>query len=77
MGMLGIKQLHVTEIIMLVSVMSLLVGVLPNVAGMGPTEFAFMWIFVPILGRARASSTLLLYRLMNYFIPFLLSLVMV
>lgn len=57
----------------LTAVMFLIVGVLPNVAGIGPTEFAFLMLFTGCIGRISASSTLILYRVATYFLPFLLS----
>lgn len=57
----------------LASAMLILIGVLPNVAGMGPAEFAFLKLFTPCIGRTQASSSLILYRIATYFFPFLLS----
>ena len=57
----------------LTAVMFLIVGVLPHVAGIGPTEFAFLMLFTGYIGRVSASSTLILYRVATYFFPFLLS----
>lgn len=53
----------------------LVAGVLPNVAGMGPAEAAFLWVFSPFLPGAEASSALMLYRFATYFFPFLVSVV--
>ena len=57
----------------LTAVMFLIIGVLPHVAGIGPTEFAFMMLFTRYIGRVSASSTLVMYRVATYFFPFLLS----
>lgn len=55
------------------SVMFLITGVLPNVAGIGPAEFAFLLLFSLYAGRVKASSALVLYRIATYFFPYLLS----
>lgn len=55
------------------AIMLLLIGVLPNVSGAGPAEFAFLLLFTPLIGRISAFSTLILYRVATYFFPFLLS----
>lgn len=49
-------------------------GSLPNVSGLGPIEFAFLLFFGRDLPQQQVSSLLLVYRLANYFFPFLLSL---
>ena len=49
-------------------------GSLPNVSGLGPIEFAFLLFFGRDLPQTDVSSLLLVYRLANYFFPFLLSL---
>lgn len=59
----------------LTAIMFLITGVLPNVAGIGPTEFAFLLLFSNYIGSAAASSALILYRTATYFWPFLLSIV--
>lgn len=48
---------------------------LPNVAGVGPMEFAFLLLFAPWADTAIASSALVLYRVATYFFPFLLSVI--
>lgn len=55
--------------------MFLIIGVLPNVAGIGPTEFSFLLLFSPYTGRGMASSALILFRISTYFCPFLVSLI--
>lgn len=70
---LNFRELTFGKIQVLSSVMFLITGVLPNVAGIGPTEFAFLMLFSPYAGRVMASSTLVLYRIATYFFPFLLS----
>lgn len=57
------------------SIMTLITGVLPNVAGMGPAELSFILIFSAYIGRAQATAALLLYRIVTYFFPFLISII--
>ena len=70
---LGFSGLTFTETHILSSIMLLIIGVLPNVAGIGPTEFAFLMLFSTFLGKIQAPSALILYRIATYFFPFLLS----
>ena len=60
---------------LLASLMLLITNALPNVAGVGPMEFAFLLLFSQWAGTAAASSALVLYRVATYFFPFLLSLI--
>lgn len=57
------------------SIMVLIVGILPNVAGMGPAELSFVLLFSACIGRAQATAALILYRIVTYFFPFLISIV--
>ncbi len=57
----------------LASIMLVIIGVLPNVAGMGPAEFAFLKLFTPYIGRVPATSSLVLYRAATYFFPVVIS----
>lgn len=51
----------------------LLTGALPNVAGMGSLELAFMVVFSAFVPRGKASAALVLYRAATYFFPLLIS----
>ncbi|WP_071131558.1 lysylphosphatidylglycerol synthase transmembrane domain-containing protein [Enterococcus timonensis] len=53
----------------------LLAGVIPTPAGIGGLEFVFTWLFIPLVGRVDAISSLLLLRFANYVLPFLLGMV--
>lgn len=57
------------------SIMVLIVGILPNVAGMGPAELSFILLFSACIGHAQATAALILYRIVTYFFPFLISIV--
>ena len=76
MMMLGITDLSYEKTRILASLMLLLIGILPNVIGVGPTEASFIMLFTPFIGRINASSALVLYRIADYFFPFVISLAM-
>ena len=71
----GCTALSFAEVQLLSSLMLLITSALPNVAGVGPMEFAFLLLFSPWVGTAAASSALVLYRVATYFFPFLLSVI--
>ena len=71
----GCTALSFAEVQELSSLMLLITSALPNVAGVGPMEFAFLLLFSPWAGTAAASSALVLYRVATYFFPFLLSVI--
>lgn len=56
----------------LISFSTVLAGVLPAPAGVGSFEFVFSYLFQPVAGTVVTVSTLLLYRLATYLLPFLL-----
>lgn len=55
---------------LLASLMLLIASALPNVAGVGPAEFAFLLLFGRYMPAAQASAALILYRAATYFFPF-------
>lgn len=69
---LGDARLTLGHTEVLTALMLLIAGAIPNVAGMGPTEFAFFLLYRPLLADT-AASALLLFRLSTYYFPFLLS----
>ena len=71
--MAGAHGLPAGKAFALSSILLLITGALPNVAGAGPTEFAFLLLFEPWNGRATAAGALILYRIATYFFPFLIS----
>ncbi|MCD8215762.1 MAG: flippase-like domain-containing protein, partial [Clostridiales bacterium] len=70
---LGFSGLTFVKAQAISSVMLLIMGVMPNIAGIGPAEFTFMLLFSAFLGKVETSSALILYRTVTYFFPFLLS----
>ena len=73
--LVGCTALNFAQAQMLASLMLLITSALPNVAGVGPMEFAFLLLFAPWADTAIASSALVLYRVATYFFPFLLSVI--
>lgn len=70
---LGVSELSFLHVQLLASVMVLITSALPNVAGLGPTEFAFLLLFAPCIGASQAAIALILYRVATYYVPFLVS----
>lgn len=56
------------------SVMQLLIGIFPSTNGLGSTEIVYLLLFHSIFGDVTAGSTMILYRMANYYFPFLVSL---
>lgn len=73
MSMLKIPGPSFLHVQALSSFIFLIVGVLPNIAGVGPTELAFLLLFSPVIGQVQATSILILFRLVDYFLPFIFS----
>lgn len=69
--LLGIDALSFWQVQLLSSVMLLITSALPNVAGVGPMEFAFLLMFSGYVGSIGAASALVLYRMASYFAPLL------
>ena len=70
---MGLSPLGFWQAQLLAALMLLLSNALPNLAGMGSIETAFLLVFQGFLGSGSAMSALLLYRLASYYFPFLLS----
>lgn len=71
--MVGVSGLSLWRIQLLGGLMHMIVNALPNVAGMGPAEVAFLLIFSSYMGYGQLSSALILYRTATFFFPFALS----
>lgn len=71
-SLLGIRQLTFWQVQLLSAVTVLIAGAIPNVGGVGPTEFAFTLLYSPYLGRTNAAA-MVLYRMASYLFPFLVS----
>ena len=71
--LLGAEGLPFWRAQLLAALMLLIASALPNVAGVGPAEFAFLLLFGRYMDYARASAALVLYRTATYFFPFAVS----
>lgn len=71
--LLGAAELPFWRAQLLSSLMLLITSALPNVAGVGPAEFAFLLLFGRYMPYAQASAALILYRAATYFFPFAVS----
>lgn len=70
--MMGISTLTTGKAMGLAALCLVLAGACPNVAGIGPTELAFLMLYGPCVGQTQASSLLILFRCATYFFPFLI-----
>lgn len=68
-----LPELGFWQVQLLTSLMLFLSNALPNVAGMGSIETAFLLVFGGFLGQAGAMSALMLYRIASYYLVFLCS----
>lgn len=73
--MVGVTTLSLWHCQLLGALMQMIVNALPNVAGMGPAEFAFLLIFSNYMDYGKLSSALILFRTATFFFPFLLSVI--
>lgn len=63
----------IIEVISISAFMQLIIGVIPNAGGMISAEVVYMLLFGVYFGEVTAGSTMILYRLATYYIPFLIS----
>lgn len=70
--MMGVSTLTIGKTMGLAALCLVLSGACPNVAGIGPTELAFLMLYGPCVGQAQAASLLILFRCATYFFPFLI-----
>ena len=73
LGLFHIPAKSALEMAMLTALSLLLAGICPNVGGLGPVEVTFLFFFSQYISGSQAASILVLYRLITYFIPFLVS----
>lgn len=73
MRAIGIDYFSLIQIQTLSALAHVISNALPNIAGMGSVEAAFLLLFSCYMDAADVSSVLVLYRLSTYFVPFLLS----
>lgn len=66
----------VAQALTVTSLMQLLMGVLPTSGGVGSLEVVFSVLFAAVFGKVIAGSSMVLYRISTYYLPFVFSLVM-
>lgn len=64
---MGLSPLRFAQVQLLTSLMLFVSNALPNVAGMGSIETAFLLVFGSFLERGEAMSVLMLYRIASYY----------
>lgn len=72
---LAIRFMHLSDLTfwqvqLLTAITFFISNSLPNVAGMGSVETAFLLVFGSFMGHAEVMSALMVYRLANYYFPF-------
>ena len=67
---MGLSPLGFWQVQLLTSLMLFLSNALPNVAGMGSIETAFLLVFGSFLERGEVMSVLMLYRIASYYVVF-------
>lgn len=67
---MGLPPLSFWQVQLLTSLMLFLSNALPNVAGMGSIETAFLLVFGSFLERGEVMSVMMLYRIASYYIVF-------
>ena len=67
---MGLSPLGFWQVQLLTSLMLFLSNALPNVAGMGSIETAFLLVFGSFLEQGEAMSVLMLYRIASYYVVF-------
>lgn len=67
---MGLSPMGFWHVQLLTSLMLFLSNALPNVAGMGSIETAFLLVFSSFLERGEVMSALMLYRIASYYVVF-------
>lgn len=68
----GDVSVSLSKVIVTSAFMLMIVGVIPVVGGIGPSEFVYILLFSVLYGKVYAGSTMILFRMANYYIPFLI-----
>lgn len=67
----------IPQAITVTAIMQLIMGVIPTSGGVGSLEVVFSLVFEAVFGKVMAGASMVLYRLATYYIPFLISIVLV
>ncbi len=65
----------VAQAITVTALMQLIMGVIPTSGGVGSLEVVFSLLFAAVFGKIMAGSCVVLYRASTYYIPFLISVI--
>lgn len=65
----------VAQAITVTALMQLIMGVIPTSGGVGSLEVVFSLLFAAVFGKVMAGSSMVLYRISTYYIPFLISVI--
>lgn len=68
--------LSLLECLAFSSIMQLLIGVIPSSGGMGSTELLFLMLFGSMTGKSVCGAAMILYRIATYYLPFLISILL-
>lgn len=66
-----------SELFTMTAIMKLIMGVLPTSGGVGSLEVVFSLLFAKVFGEVTGGTLMVLFRISTYYIPFLLSIVLV
>ncbi len=72
-GELG--NVTIAQAITVTALMQLIMGVIPTSGGVGSLEVVFSLLFAAVFGKIMAGSCVVLYRVSTYYIPFVISVV--
>lgn len=72
-GSLG--NVTVSQALTVTALMQLLMGVIPTSGGVGSLEVVFSLLFAVVFGKIMAGSSMVLYRVSTYYVPFLISII--
>lgn len=61
------------QLLCMTAITKLVMGVIPTSGGVGSLEVVFALIFAGLLGEAAAGTTMVLFRIANYYLPFVTS----
>ena len=63
----------ISQAITTTAIMQLIMGVIPTSGGVGSLEVVYALVFAAVFGKTAAGSSLILYRVVTYYAPFLIS----
>lgn len=69
----SLGDITVSEALTVTALMQLLMGVIPASGGVGSLEVVFSLLFAAVFGKITAGSSMVIYRLATYYIPFIIS----